>query len=212
MRYFYFFLVGLVTLAALYSLTGISVLKWSTYQVQNPKAEFLILNSGTNDITIVDFTNYRCRFCKQMHSTIKEARALQKNIRYVPRPILFGIAEDAKPEDIQRPAMLEKLVIAAGLQGKFEEMHNSFMEYPKDVIPQDFIEETANLYGIDYAKMVEDSEGDEVQNILKDNMKDMMGYRIPSLPSYIINKNIYVVGDTMPSLTEFLTMIENEKK
>lgn len=212
MKYFYFFLVGLLTLAALYSVTGIAVLKWSTHKVEHPKAEFLILNSGTNDITLVDFTNYRCNFCKDMHKTIKEARALQKNIRYVPRPILFDIPKDAKPEDIQRPAALERLVIAAGLQGKFEEMHNSFMEYPNNIIPEDIIIETANLYGIDYAKMVEDSKGDKVQEILDNNMKDMMGYNIPYLPSYIINKNIYVIGDKMPNLTDFLTMIENEKK
>ena len=146
-----------------------------------------------------------------MHKTIQETRTLQKNIRYIPRPILFDIPKDAKPEDIQRPAALERLVIAAGLQGKFEEMHNSFMEYPKNIIPEDIIIETANLYGIDYAKMVEDSKGDKVQELLDNNMKDMMRYNIPSLPSYIINKNIYVVGDKMPNLTEFLTMIENEK-
>ena len=39
--------------------------------------------------------------------------------------------------------------MAAGLQGKFKEMHEAILEYPEMSVPDSFIEETAALYGID---------------------------------------------------------------
>jgi len=212
MKYFYFLLCGLVALLGLYSLAGVAFFKWSAYQTTHPKAGFQVIKSGTNEITIVDFTNYRCGYCKGMHDIIKQARALEKNIRYIPRPILVSQKPDVDEALKQKPAALEKLVIAAGIQGKFEDMHNMFMEYPEAIIPETLIEETANLYGIDYAKMVEDSQGEQVQKYLDDNMRDMMGYNIAKLPSYIINKNVYSVSDTVPTLQHLLTAIENETK
>jgi len=191
MKYFYFILCGLVILAALYSATGVAFFKWNQYKVEHPKANFQIINNGSNEITIVDFTNYRCGYCKGMQDTIKEALSLQKNIRYVPRPVLLGINPEA--EKIQEPAELAKLAMAAGMQGKFEAMHTMFMEYPDAIIPEDLIKETAELYGIDYAKMVEDSQSETVKKYLDNNIKDMVGFGIETIPSYIINKDIYIM-------------------
>ena len=214
MKYFYFFLWGIVVLFGFYSLTGIAFFKWSAYQTTHPKAAFQIIDNGNNEITIVDFTNYRCGYCKQMHSTVKETLSLQKNIRYVPRPILFGdnqLSNEDNPQ-IQKPYPLEQLVMAAGIQGKFEEMHNMFMEYPDGSIPEELIKETANLYGIDYDKMVEDAQSERVQKYLDDNISDMLGYKIQTIPSYIINGTTYTISDTLPTLQNILSAVEAEKK
>ncbi len=210
MKYFYFLLVGLLTLVALYFSYGIVFLKWQYYQVEHPKANFQIIDNEQNNLTIVDFTNYRCGYCKSMHTVVGEALKLNKNVRYIPRPILFPL--DPKATIKQEPVELERLVIAAGMQGKFQEMHNSFMEYPDGIIPEELIKETAELYNIDYERMIKDSQGEEVQKYLDDNMDDMLGLNIQSIPSYIIGKNIYVVKEGLPSLKDFLTMIANEEK
>jgi|GEM_PF-1535668 len=210
MKYFYFFLTGLVALAALYSLAGIAVLKWDNYKAEHPKAEFLVMDHGTNTLTITDFTNYTCGYCKEMHSVIKETLSLQKNIRYISRPILLelNIPEDQR----QKPVALEKLALAAGLQNKFQEMHDMFMEYPKNLIPEELLQETAELYGINYQKMVEDAKSDKIQKYLDNNFDNMISIKVESIPSYVVNNNIYTVGNTRPDLKTFLSMIENEKR
>ncbi len=208
MKYFYFFLTGLLALAALYSTYGIVFLKWQSYQAEHPKAAFQIIDDGDNNLTIVDFTNYRCGYCKAMHPIIKEALELHKNVRYIPRPIILNAAP--KEAVKQEPEVLEKLVLAAGMQGRFQEMHDSFMEYPEGIIPEDIIKETAELYGIDYNQMVEDSRGAKVQKYLENNMNDMLSMNVQSIPSYIIGKNIYPITDGVPELKDFLTMITYE--
>lgn len=210
MKYIYFLFVGLLALATLYSISGIVFLKWQYYKAEHPKAAFQIIDNENNAFTIIDFTNYRCGFCKKVHPTIDEVLKLNKNVRYIPRPILFPYDPDAEIK--QEPNDLEKLVMAAGMQGKFKEIHDSFMEYPEGIIPEDFIKETAELYNIDYKKMVEDSQGPKVLKYLEDNSNALIGLNVPSIPSYVVGKNIYVVKDSVPSLKDFLTMLENEKK
>lgn len=210
MKYFYYFLAFLITLATLYSVAGIGYFKWLYYKTENPKAGFQVLDNNLNEITIVDFTNYRCGFCKAMHPIIKEAMGLEKNIRYIPRPILFkDIPEE---EEKQEPVELEKLVMAAGMQGKFKEMHNFFMEHPNGIIPEEEIKETAELYDINYDQLVKDSQSKQVQEYLENNLNDMLATTIETMPSYIVGKNIYIISEKLPTLQEFLTMVINEKK
>lgn len=209
MKYFYFLLVGIVSLAALYTVFGISYFKWINYQVHNPKAEFLIIENKNNNLSIVEFTNYACGYCKEMSPLINEALTLHQDVQYIPRPILFTADPDAKEK--QEPAALEKLVMAAGMQGRFKEMHDAFMEHPKGIIPEETIKETANLYGIDYDKMVKDAQGKEVEKYLKDNISDMFGMNIQVIPSYMIGEKIFIIKEKLPSLQEFMAVIENAK-
>lgn len=210
MKYFYLLLVGFVSIGALYSLFGIGFFKWTYYQIENPKAEFLVINNEAKGLTIVDFVNYHCSYCKDTHPAMTEALKLHKDIRYVVRPIL--LPTDPQAEIKQEPAELEKLALAAGIQGKFKEINEAFMEYPETIIPEEVIKETALLYGIDYKKMVEDSKSKKVQKYLDDNVSDMLGLNIQTIPSYVVGKNIYVVMDKMPDVKDFLEMITNEKK
>ena len=125
---------------------------------------------------------------------IKEILEVRKDIRYVIRPVIFGIEGDEKST---------KLAIAAGLQGKFSEMHDAFLEYPKQKIPDDFIKETASLYGIDYDLLIKDSEGKEVQKIMKDNLKAFEHSGLYSVPSFMIKDKFYIVTDeNLPDLKQ----------
>lgn len=211
MKYFYYFLVGVLSLAALYNIFGIVYFKWSYFQLENPKENFMIIDSKENNLTIVDFTNYQCKFCRGMHKTISESLELNKDIRYIIRPILLT-TDATETDNTNKTIELERLAIAAGFQGKFKEFHDAFMEYPQIIIPEDFTKETADLYGVDYDRLIQDSQSQKTQKILIDNMDDMLGMNVKTIPSYIINKTIYAVGDTLPSLTNFMTMITNERK
>ncbi len=219
MKYFYFLLVGLVALAGLYTLTGITIVKWSQYEVTHPQGKFQITKGENSKITIVDFTSYRCGYCKSMHKTINEALELHKDVTYITRPILLGQPPKKDQEDQeeqnekpqQQPASLEKLAIAAGLQGKFKEIHGLFMEYPQRIVPEELIKESAELYGVDYDLMVKDSESEKVKEILDNNIDDMINYGVKTIPSYIVGNKIYAIGKDLPDLQKFLAIIDQEK-
>ena len=210
MKYLYYFCAGLLGLAFVYCLFGIGNFSWAYYNVQNPKAEFQTYQVDKSKLTLVDFTNYRCGGCKKMFPILMEMRELHPDVTYISRPII--LPENPKAPNKQQPVPLENLAIAAGLQGFFKEFHQVFMEYPETLIPEAVLQETANLYGIDYDRLIIDAKGDQVRHILEDNNKDMNALSIRSIPSYILGKNIYSVGQDLPNLKNILDIIAENKK
>ncbi len=201
MRYLYYFSALLVVVAGLYNLSGIVYLKWIYFQIENPKATFQKVQDGNQ--TLVTFTNYSCGNCKKM-KMVDENLDVFSNIAYVVRPILLPTNEErAKAQ----PIALEKLSVAAGLQGKFVEMHNFFISYPAAIIPEDIIRETAELYGVDYAQLTQDAQGEKVAEYLSDNIRDLRLLNIQTIPNYVVGKNIYTVRGAVPSLQEFRSFV-----
>lgn len=178
---------------------GILHFKWMYHSVNNPKANFQITGNQNADITLVEFISYSCEYCRQVHPAVKEALEIRKDIRYIARPLAFG------QENSQR---LTRIVLAAGLQGKFWELHDAFLEYPETEIPDEFIEETALLYGLDYKKLIEDSESKKVRKMAENNMAALEHAGIKSVPSFVIGGRIYVIGNSgVPDLKQLLEII-----
>jgi len=199
MSYLFKIIIVLLVLAGLYTLYGIGHFKWMYHSVYNTNTEFLVSGDENSDITIVEFINYGCGHCKRLHPVIEELQQVRKDVRYIMRPILIKELEEEK---------ISRLAIAAGLQGKFSEMHKAFLEYPEADIPDNFIEETALLYGLDYQKLIDDSNGKEVKKILNGNMKAVNHAGIFSVPSFMIGNEIYFVTDEdLPDLKTLLNII-----
>lgn len=200
MSIFYRIVVVLLAVAAIYSLYGIVHFKWISHKVQFPSAEFLVAGDKQSQTTFVEFTYYECEYCKKVSALSEEALKVRKDLRYVVRPIVFGGENETGDK-------LVKIAIAAGLQDKFWDMHKAFIEYPEAEIPDDFIEETALLYGLDYDKLIKDSEGKRVQEIADSNLSAMEFSGVPSVPSFYINNKTYVVSEDEPNLKDLLTVI-----
>ncbi len=200
---FRFFLL-LVILASGYSLFGIGHFKWMYNKVENPSAEFLTLQNKSAPIKMVEFINYGCGFCKELHPTIQELLSVRKDIEYVVRPIAFG-------EGITND--LTHIALAAGLQDRFWEFNNAFLEYPEDDIPDDFIIETANLYGVDYAQLIKDSKSRKVKELAQENDNALGHAGLGSVPSFMINRNFYYVDERgVPDLKTMLDIVAAAQK
>ena len=87
-----------------------------------PKADFLVRSAKGNHsgLTIVEFVNYDCSFCKKTHLTLLDFMQRHPEINYVVRPVPYanGGAEQAA-----------EYAIAAGLQGKFWEIDKALVDY-----------------------------------------------------------------------------------
>ncbi len=205
------FVLILLALIGLYSLYGIIHFKWMYHSVENPKADFLILENQKDTesqaqprVVMVEYLNYGCIYCKEMHLMIKELLTLRDDITYIARPIVFG------DEAMIR---LNNIVLAAGLQDKFWEMHNAILEYPEIEVPDSFIEETANLFGLDYEQLIKDAASEEIIKIADNNMASMTHAGIDSVPSFVINGDIYLVADeNLPQLKDLLEIITTSSK
>ena len=209
MSIFYRIIIILLLIAAGYSLFGIGHFHWLHYKTHHPRYDFTLragvqdADNPTKPINFTEFVGYKCEYCKAIHPTISEALKIRKDVRYVVRPIEF--------DDDQQPSAA-RLAIAAGLQGKFWEFHEAFLEKPDADISSDFVEEIAMLYGIDHDRLLTDANSKKVEKMVKSNLSAMMDVGIYSVPSFMINKKIYsITGDNKPDLKQMLELLASEK-
>lgn len=197
-------IVVILVIAAAYALFEIYRFSAMTYSVQSTKAEFVTQGPETSDVTMVEFLDYKCGFCRELHPSIKDFLNIRKDVRYIARPIAVLGDESAR---------LARLALAAGLQGKFWEMNDAFLTSGDIEIDDKFLRETAALYDIDYDKMMADADGKDVKRIFDDNMKDAEDAAVYSTPTIVIN-NTYIGGamDRMPTAADFIRIVDSLKK
>ena len=115
--------------------------------------ELPIFGNPNGDVTIVEFFDYRCGYCKAVKPTLDEVLKSDGNIRVVMRE--FPILGPAST----RAAMA---ALAAHKQGKYKEMHEALMSY-KDGINDDVIFGIARRIGLNLDKLKADMNAPDIR-------------------------------------------------
>lgn len=148
------------------------------------------------DLTIVEFFDYRCGYCKASRSWVLNLPEEHKGrIRIVFKefPILSAESEQAA-----------LAALAAGKQGKYNEMHVALMESRSSFNRTDIVR-IAKKVGVDVKKMEREMKTIALRQHLSDNraLANRIGSR--STPTYVIGDEI-VQGFNRPHLD---ALIEN---
>lgn len=105
----------------------------------------MVLGNPKGDVTIVEFFDFRCGYCKRAHGTIKELLSTDKNLRIVLKQLpILG------PESMRAT----QAALAAHKQGKYAEFHSKLFELQN--IDAASINATAVSLGLDIAKLERD--------------------------------------------------------
>ena len=150
-------------------------------------------------ITILEFTDYNCPYCRAMHPIVKEVLKDRDDILYISRPI-GALGEESE--------QLVRLVLAAGLQGKFWEMHDALLSHDSK-FGDIFIRTAAIRNSINPDQMYADANGEDVQNYLNSNKVSAAVLGIRYTPTLMINKTIYVPKDGKPTVSDLTRAIAN---
>ncbi len=193
--------IVLLVLAAAYALFEIYRFSAMTHGVRTTRAEFAVQGPDKPVVTMVEFLDYKCGFCRELHPSVKDFLSLRKDVRYIARPIAV-LGEESE--------RLARIALAAGLQDKFWEMNDAFLSGDGN-IDDKFLRETAMLYDIDYDRMMADADGKTVKKIFDDNVNDAERAAIYSTPTVIIG-NTYISGSMsrMPTAADFIRVTETE--
>ncbi len=194
--------LGFLLLISIYALAGITHFKLLYINIDRPTAEFLIKEPASNTtkpINVIEFLDYTCPHCKKLHPTVEELLTVRKDIRYIVRPVAFN-------KDTSEPIL--RHVLAAGLQGKFWEMHNAVLEYPETIVPQEFFEQTAELYGLNVEQYLKDANSKQVDKIIKENVNAVYHAGVTATPSFLIGTKIYQSGNSTPTLVDLIKMVQ----
>jgi protein-disulfide isomerase len=131
-------------------------------------------------VTVVEFFDYRCGYCKKAEGTIEKLLTDHPDIRFVFKefPILG-------PES----SLAAKAGLAAHKQGGYLKFHQALMTLPGP-ITMAAIEELAGKQGLNVSKLKTDMESPEVQAILARNHD--LGHKVgvKSTPSFVIGSEL----------------------
>ncbi len=105
------------------------------------------------DITVVEFFDYNCGYCKRGFSEVAKLIEQDNNVRVVFKelPILSQGSEEAS-----------KVALAAKQQGKYWEMHQALLNY-RGSVNKDVSLKIAKKIGLDVGKLEKDMESDAVK-------------------------------------------------
>ena len=191
--------IVILGLAALYACFEIVRFSTMNVKVKSVEADFLVRGPENADLTIVEFLDFRCTYCKQLNQPIEDFLGIRPDVKYIARPY---------PVLGEMSQKLARIAIAAGLQGAYWEFHDAFLSNPNEITDQ-YIRETANLYNVDYDRLIKDSEGEKVKAIVQDNIDDAESIGVYSTPSLFIGKVLIQRFEKIPTVTDLVRLVED---
>jgi len=146
------------------------------------------------DVTIVEYTDYQCPFCRTAHDALVQLAAKDKKVRIIYRdwPI-FG------PQS-QRAA---RLAIASQWQGKHSAFNDALMKSPRPLTERS-IKAAATLAGVNWTKLEADlkSRNAEVEALLERNDEQAMQLGLDGTPGFIIGNTLHAGEMDLAGLQE----------
>jgi protein-disulfide isomerase len=142
------------------------------------------------DVTIVEFFDYRCPYCKQVQPMIEGLLGDDPKLRIVYKefPILGPASVYAS-----------KMALASRAQGKYDAFHRAMMN-AKGNIDDKAVDKVAASVGIDVAKAKAGLEAPAIQAVIKKDLDLSDALGINGTPSFIIAGKLYPGAMTLDEL------------
>jgi protein-disulfide isomerase len=144
------------------------------------------------DVTIVEFFDYRCPYCKEVEPSLEALIRQDPKLRIVYKefPVLGPTSVYAS-----------RIALAAHRQGKYAAFHKAMMA-TKGEITDDVVLKVAQSVGIDVEKAKADMNAPEIDDLIKRNYALADALDIQGTPAFVI-------GDTLvPGATDIAKLRE----
>lgn len=161
-----------------------------------------VAGNPKGDVTIVEFFDYNCTYCKRSLPMVMELLKADPNIRYVFKefPILAETSQIAA-----------RAALAAQVQGKYFDFHRMMMEAGGG-ITEDKIYKVAEKVGINVAKLKEDMKDPRIDEELKANYALTRELDISGTPAFIVGEEMIPGMPSPGSLEEAINKVRKSQK
>jgi protein-disulfide isomerase len=154
-----------------------------------------VLGNPEGDVTVVEFFDYNCAYCKRAMSEVQGLLDADQNVRLVYRewPILGDSSVFAA-----------KAALAARQQGKYEKFHWALMGL-KERAEEASVIRLAEEIGLDIDQLRADMEAPDVQEHIDASMRLTQVLGFTGTPSFVIGDNLvpgFVEQEQLESLVE----------
>lgn len=151
-----------------------------------------VLGNPEGDVTVVEFFDYNCPYCRRVKPEMEALLAADLNVRVVYRE--WPILGDGS-------VFAARAALASRNQGKYEEFHWAMMQL-KERAEEASILRTAEDIGLDVAQLRRDMNAPEIEEHIQTSMRLAQSLGFSGTPSFVI-------GDSLaPGLIQADQMIE----
>lgn len=142
-----------------------------------------VLGNPKGDVTIVEFFDYQCPYCKKNHPTMKSVVESDGNVRLVMKdwPV-FGEAS----------VYASQAVLGAAAIGQYEPALDALMKLPGRLTEEDIQNafKEARIPMQDVIASVNNNAG-EIGALLDRNYQQALAFNFAGTPSFVIGKTLY---------------------
>lgn len=154
-----------------------------------------VLGNPDGDVTIVEFFDYNCPYCKRAMPEVNALMAEDTSVRLVLRewPILS-----------EGSAFAARAALASRQQGKYAEMHDALMTM-RGKVEAEAVLRIAGEVGLDVEKLKTDMQSPEVEEHIATSMRLAEALGFNGTPSFVVGDQLIPGFVEKPQLVEAVT-------
>jgi protein-disulfide isomerase len=174
------------------------------------KSEDLLYNDGFSfvagnmdaDVTIVEFYDYNCGYCKQVPAAFARLLDEDANVKiiYKELPILAPSSEYAS-----------MAAMASMKQGKFMEFHTALMKNKKE-LDEDLVMQIALSSGLDKDVLIKDMENPDIQTNIMQTKYLVQNIGLSGTPGFVIGDQLIPGYIPYEKLKEIVDQVRETRK
>jgi protein-disulfide isomerase len=139
-----------------------------------------VAGNAKGDVTLVEFMDYNCGWCKKSVSEIQEIVGRDRNLRIVIKEFpIFGAGSE----------YAARAALASNRQGKYWELHQALFQHEGQVTAE-VVDQTAADLGIDVTRMKTDMADQSILDTISKNYELTKLLRISGTPAFIVDETI----------------------
>jgi protein-disulfide isomerase len=139
-----------------------------------------VMGNPDGDVTIYEFSDYNCGYCKRVFSDVKAAIEEDGNIRLVIKE--FPILAESS-------LVAARLSMAAAELGLFEEFHTALMTWQGSLNEEAF-SQIAGKVGVDLNALAEIIAKGDIDDVIEENQALARQIQITGTPGFVIGNRI----------------------
>jgi protein-disulfide isomerase len=160
-----------------------------------------VAGNPQGDVTLVEFFDYRCPYCKQVEPALEALLNEDRKLRFVYKELpVLG------PDSM----LASRAALAARNQGKYDAFHRDMMAL-KGQINEAAIFKVASSVGIDVERLKRDMNAPEISRMLKDNSSLAEVLQIRGTPGFVIGNEIVPGAVDLGTLKEMIADTRQQK-
>ena len=153
------------------------------------------------DVTVVEFFDYRCGYCKRVAGTVAQLQQDDPNVRVVYKdyPILGEASE-----------LASRAALASKVQGKHLAFHEALLASEEE-LTQETILVLATAVGLDTEKLHRDMESPSIQTTIERNRALARELGINGTPGFIVGTELAPGALELKDLKNLIRQVRQEK-